>query len=120
MGGEPGVPLTCSAQMNAQTLPVRISERAAAELLALQAGGKLPEGYGLRLGTRGGAGCAGVSFVIGFDTEKEGDRAYALGPLAVYIARKDLMFLMGQAVDFIETDQERGFAFVDETELAQS
>ena len=44
--------------------PVILTPTAAAEARKIMQTKNIPEGYGLRVGVRGGHGCGGVSFII--------------------------------------------------------
>lgn len=92
--------------------PVQISEKARKEIKNIMANKNIPEGYGLRVGVKGG-GC-GVSFILGFDKEKEQDQSYTIDDIPVYIQKKEMMFLLGKEVDFYEGADARGFVFVDQ------
>ena len=91
--------------------PVTISHRAIEEIRAIMQTKNIPEGYGLRVGVRGG-GC-GVSLIIGFDKQKETDRAYTVSGIPVYMDKRHTMYLIGKEVDFYEGEDARGFVFVD-------
>jgi iron-sulfur cluster assembly protein len=93
-----------------KTLPVFITEAAKREISTIMDKKKIPDGYGLRLAVRG-AGCSGVSFVIGFDKSKEGDEIFCEDSIPVFIEKKHFMHLIGSKVDFIDTASERGFVF---------
>ena len=71
----------------------------------------IPDDYGLRVGIRG-AGCAGISYILGFDKQKEKDNAYSIEGIPVYIDKKDFMYLIGLEVSFYNGDDARGFTFV--------
>jgi iron-sulfur cluster assembly protein len=73
----------------------------------------IPTNYGLRIGIKG-AGCSGVSYLIGFDLKKEGDEEYLIEDTPVYIEKKHLMYLIGLKVDFVNDAEERGFIFVND------
>lgn len=92
--------------------PVTLSEKAVAEIRAIVQRKAIPEGYGLRVGVRGG-GC-GVSFILGFDRPKESDLTYSIQNITVCIAKKHLLFLAGKQVDFYEGEEGRGFVFVEQ------
>lgn len=99
-------------------IPVTLSDRAVEEIKAIMQRKAIPEGYGLRVGVRGG-GC-GVSFIIGFDKPKETDLVYQVHDIPVYVDKKHTLFLVGKRVDFIESEEGRGFTFLEEnTEAAQ-
>ena len=92
-------------------IPVQITPRALAEIKNTIATKNIPADYGLRLGASGG-GCAGTSFIIGFDHRKESDMVYIIADLPVYVEKKDILFLLGTVVDFYEGNEARGFTFV--------
>lgn len=71
----------------------------------------IPEGYGLRVGVKGG-GC-GVSFILGFDQQKENDHCYVVDEIPVFVKKQEMMFLIGKEVDFYDGADARGFVFVD-------
>lgn len=92
-------------------VPVNISERAIQEIKHTLAHKNIPGAYGLRIGVNGG-GCAGVSYILGFDLQKEEDAVYEIENIPVYIAKKDILFLFGMEIDFYEGSEARGFVFV--------
>lgn len=77
----------------------------------------IPEGYGLRIGIRGGSGCGGHQLILGFDKQKEGDMSYHQEGIPVYVDKKHMMYVFGKEVDFYEGADTRGFVFL-ETETA--
>lgn len=89
--------------------PVQISEKAALEIKKIMASKNIPDGYGLRVGVKGG-GC-GVSLLIGFDKKKESDMDYLIDNIPVYIDKKHTMYVIGKEVDFYEGADARGFVF---------
>ena len=91
--------------------PVVITEEAEKEIINILTNKNIPKGYGLRVGVKGGRGCAGVNYILGFDQEKEGDMAYYQSDIKILIKKKELMFLMGLQVDFYDGADERGFLF---------
>lgn len=93
------------------TLPVKVSERAEQELKAIYATKNIPQNYGVRIGIRGGGGCGGLSFILGFDQQKDTDDVFKLQGLEFYIEKKHLMYLIGVELDFEESAEERGFVF---------
>ncbi len=92
-------------------MPVTLSDRAVTEIKAIMQRKAIPQGYGLRVGVRGG-GC-GVSFIIVFDKPLESDLSYTIADIPVYIDKKHILFLTGKQVDFYEGEEGRGFTFVD-------
>jgi iron-sulfur cluster assembly protein len=91
--------------------PVTLSAEAVKEVKHIMAHKNIPEGYGLRIGVRG-AGCAGISYILGFDKRKEQDNAYELEGIPVFIEKKQLMYLIGLEVAFHDGEDARGFTFV--------
>lgn len=92
--------------------PVALSARAAEEVRKIMQSKNIPEGYGLRIGVKGG-GCGGVSLVIGFDKPKSTDLHYKIEGIEILIDKKHTMFVIGKEVDFYEGSDARGFMFVD-------
>lgn len=92
------------------SLPVTITPAALAEIKHIVERKNIPSEYGLRIGMKG-SGCAGTSFVIGFDKQKEQDQTFSLEGIDVYIEKKHVMYLFGVEVDFVENETERGFVF---------
>jgi iron-sulfur cluster assembly protein len=91
--------------------PVSISSIAAAEIKKMMTTKNVPEGYGLRVGVRGG-GC-GVQLMLGFDRAKDSDLTYDEGGIPVIMDKKHMMYLIGKQIDFYEGADARGFHFVD-------
>jgi iron-sulfur cluster assembly protein len=97
--------------MTATQNPVTISASAASEIRKMMATKNIPEGYGLRVGVRGG-GC-GVQLILGFDKPKETDKVYEEGGIQVMFEKRHMMYLIGKQVEFYEGADARGFHFVD-------
>lgn len=91
-------------------LPIKITGQAQKEIKFIFDKKGIPSGYGVRIGVRG-AGCSGVSYVLGFDEPDQGDEKYEVDGIAVLIAKKDLMYLLGITLDFVEDSEIRGFVF---------
>ncbi|WKN33197.1 iron-sulfur cluster assembly accessory protein [Porifericola rhodea] len=100
-------------------IPVKVSDRALEEIKKTIAHKNIPAEYGLRIGVNGG-GCAGVSYVLGFDKKGQGDSEFTLDNVPVYIAKKDTIFLLGMEVDFYEGNDARGFTFIKSDEKQKS
>ena len=90
-------------------IPITITERAAIEIKKTIQTKNIPEGYGLRVGVKGG-GC-GVSPLLGFDKQKEDDEVYTIQGIPVYINKKQTLFIVGKEIDFYEGADDRGFLF---------
>ena len=95
--------------------PISLTHRAVEEVLKIMHTKNIPEGYGLRLGVRGGGGCGGTSLIIGFDKQKPTDLTYLVEEVTVHVDKKHIMYLIGKEVDFYEGADAKGFMFVDAT-----
>jgi len=65
-------------------IPIKISESALKEIKQILENKNVPANYGLRVGVKGG-GCSGMSFMLGFDKEKEGDDHFEIEGINVFI-----------------------------------
>jgi iron-sulfur cluster assembly protein len=65
---------------------------------------------GLRLGIKGG-GCSGLSYLIEFDTEKEGDTVLEHDGFKVFLDRKSTIYLAGVTLDYKGGLQGKGLVF---------
>ncbi len=92
-------------------IPVTFSKEALQEIKATIAAKNIPSDYGVRVGVKGG-GCAGVSYILGFDKKNENDLTFEVQGIRVYVEKKDVMHLIGMEVDFYEGNNARGFTFV--------
>jgi iron-sulfur cluster assembly protein len=72
----------------------------------------IPQGYRLRVGVRGGGGCGGATFVLGFDTKKESDLEYRFNGIPVVIDKRHTLYLIGKEVDYVSNGDAQGFTFV--------
>lgn len=91
--------------------PIELTEKAVEEVKAIMQNKNIPKGYGLRIGMKGG-GCGGMSFVLGFDKQKENDLAYEVEGIPVFVEKRHTMYLVGMKVDFYEGTDARGFMFI--------
>lgn len=89
-------------------IPFELSNNALGELKSIVDSGRIPENYFVRITVKGG-GCAGVAHSIGFDEKREGDKTFEIENLLFLINRRDFMHVVGLKVDFIDSDEERGF-----------
>lgn len=95
-----------------QLQPVKLSLRAAQEVKKIMQTKNIPEGYGLRIGVRGGHGCGGAQLIIGFDKQKDSDLVYNVNDIPIYVDKKHTMYVIGKEVDWVENETERGFTFL--------
>ena len=90
--------------------PIALTPQAAQEIKQIFDQKKIPEGYLLRVGIKGG-GCGAPGFVIGFDTPKEHDVQFHLEQIDLLIDKKHFMYLLDIELDFEDRHDERGFIF---------
>ena len=90
--------------------PLKLTEGAIKQLTKIMETEKLTEEHGLRVGVKGG-GCAGFSYILGFDTFNEGDDLYIINGLSVYMNRAHAIYLVGMEIDFQDGLSNRGFTF---------
>ena len=70
----------------------------------------IPDGYGLRIATKG-MGC-GVGFKLGFDRKKDTDDEYYVDGVQVLVRKSEMMFLVGKKIEFYNESAARCFVFV--------
>lgn len=98
--------------MSAATLtaPISLTEGAKKEIKKLISQQELNSDFGLRVGVEGG-GCAGMSYILGFDQQKEGDTEYSIDDIRLFMNKAHGLYLAGMEVDFQEGLNSRGFVF---------
>ena len=65
---------------------------------------------GLRLGIKGG-GCSGLSYILDFTKEEEGDTILNFDGFNVFLDRKSTIYLAGIRLDHQDGLSGRGFVF---------
>ncbi|MEZ5014072.1 MAG: iron-sulfur cluster assembly accessory protein [Chitinophagales bacterium] len=90
--------------------PIKLTDGAIQEIKRIVTDKQIPEEYGLRVGVKGG-GCSGLSYILGFDLQKESDQVYQLGDVTILMERSHGMYLAGMEIDFVEGLNNRGFTF---------
>lgn len=78
----------------------------------------IPQGYCLRIGTKG-AGCAGVSYLLGFDKPANDDKTFEVNDLSILISKKHMLYVAGLVLDFHEDVDARGFMFSNTSDTAE-
>ena len=68
------------------------------------------ENIGLRLGIKGG-GCSGLSYILEFTSEREGDTVLDHKEFKVFLDRKSTIYLSGIRLDHQSGLAGRGFVF---------
>jgi iron-sulfur cluster assembly protein len=87
--------------------PIRITATARMAIEETLTANKIPDTYGLRVGMKGG-GCGGT-FLLGFDTATPHDERYVIDGILVFIDKRQLMYVIGNEVDYEETEGGTGF-----------
>lgn len=90
--------------------PVRLTERAVAEIQRIVANKQIPTDYGLRVGVKGG-GCSGMSYILGFDQRRAHDLVFEADGVTIYMDKRQGLYLMGARVDYHDGLDARGFVF---------
>ncbi len=93
-----------------QESPIQISPNAAREIRKIINKKNIPDGYGLRVGVKGG-GCSGMSYVLGFDKEREKDQVFNIDGITVYMDKRHGLYLMGTTINYHDGLDARGFTF---------
>jgi iron-sulfur cluster assembly protein len=91
--------------------PIEITPKAVAEIQNIMSTKGIPKEYALRIGVKGGGGCGGASYFLGFDKKKENDEVYTIEGIEVLLEKRQLMYLLDLKLDFEERETERGFMF---------
>jgi iron-sulfur cluster assembly protein len=100
-------------------IPVTITDRAINEIRTIMLTKNIPPEYGLRVGIRG-SGCGGAALMIGFDKKKDADMAYTIADIPVYVDKRHTLYVIGKIIDFHESEEARGFMFVDQPDNAKT
>ena len=87
-----------------------MTDRAAAEIRKIMATKEIPEGFTLRVGVRGG-GCSGMSYILGFDRQRDKDLEFEVDGIAVVMDKRHGLYLMGITLDYQDGLDARGFTF---------
>lgn len=90
--------------------PIQITDTAANEFKRLMEEKNVPADHGLRVGVKGG-GCAGFSYILGFDVAKPEDEQFEINGLTVFVNKGQLLYLHGVELDYKTGLDARGFAF---------
>lgn len=88
---------------------VNATEAAVAELKRLLEN-ESAEVTGVRMAVKGG-GCSGLSYVLDFDRERDGDNVVEMGGVTFYMDRKSTIYLKGIVLDYKEGLKGKGFVF---------
>jgi iron-sulfur cluster assembly protein len=90
--------------------PVKFSTGAMEEIRRITREPAFDSSQTLRIGVKGG-GCSGLSYVLGFDAEKEGDQEYFFEGIRFIMEKSHEMYLYGMEIDWQNGLNNRGFTF---------
>ncbi|MDX2189171.1 MAG: iron-sulfur cluster assembly accessory protein [Bacteroidota bacterium] len=91
-------------------LPFTISDIACDEIKKMMQIKGIDASFSLRLGIKG-SGCSGSGYLIGFDTKSGNDKQYDYNGIKIIIDKKQILYIAGVKIDFIEENNQRGFVF---------
>lgn len=86
---------------------IKLTERAKEEILKTLNSPQIPAEYALRVGLKGGA-CAGT-YILGLDKPSEYDELHLIDEVRVLIDKRQLMYLIGVEVDYVNNSETIGF-----------
>jgi iron-sulfur cluster assembly protein len=89
---------------------ISLTPGAAKEIKRLITAENAGEGKYLRIGVKGG-GCAGFSYIMEFDTKKDGDTLYDIDGINIIVDLTHELYLAGTEVDFQQGLNSRGFIY---------
>ena len=90
--------------------PVRLTERAARQVVRIKENENLDENLYLRVAVEGG-GCSGLSYKLGFDIKTGEDEVVKSQGLEIIVDPKHMMYLNGITIDYPDGLDARGFTF---------
>ena len=91
-------------------IPIEITSQAFDEIVDIYTHKNIPSNYCLRIGSKG-SGCSGVTHYLGFDEQYPDDLLFNYESINVVIKKKDFMHLIGVKLDFINSEEKKGFVF---------
>jgi iron-sulfur cluster assembly protein len=96
---------------NVQQQEIIITDKASEEVKRIISENKIPDGYGLRVGVKGG-GCSGFTYTLGFDAApRDADTVVELNGVKLFVDGKSLFYLSGTELDFTDGLNGKGFVF---------
>jgi len=90
--------------------PITLTAGAIREINQLTAQEGFDTTQKLRVGVKAG-GCSGLSYVLGFDHQKENDQEFEVNGIACIMDKSHEMYLYGMQVDWQDGLNNRGFTF---------
>lgn len=96
------------------SLVLRFTPTARETILRMRKELNVPEDYFVRVGVNGlaaGCGIGNMSYILGFDAQKEGDRKYEIEGIPVVMDVRHSLHLLGMEIDYVEEEGKSGFMF---------
>lgn len=90
--------------------PVTFTDSAVKELKKIMAQEGFDRSKHLRIGVKGG-GCSGLSYVLGFDEQKENDEMFETSDFNFIMSKSHGIYLAGMQIDWQNDLNARGFTF---------
>ena len=90
--------------------PVNLTDGAVKQLNKIIEDNNIPANHGLRIGVKGG-GCAGFSYILGFDVKQDSDQEFMSNGIKVFMNKAHGIYLLGMEIDFLDGLNNRGFSF---------
>lgn len=88
-----------------------ITDKAVTEIKKIMDENKVPLGFGLRIGVKGG-GCSGLTYTLGFDpSTRDGDTVVENSGVKLFVDGKSLFYLAGTQLDYSNGLNGKGFIF---------
>jgi iron-sulfur cluster assembly protein len=90
--------------------PVSFTQGAVLEIKRLMQEPGFDASQQLRVGVKGG-GCSGMTYVLGFDSQKPNDRIYQFDEMSFLMEPAHELYLLGMEIDWQGGLNSRGFTF---------
>ena len=90
--------------------PVKFTASAVEEIRRIIQDPSFNPSQTLKVGVKGG-GCSGLSYVLGFDAQKETDHEYSFEGIHFIMEKPHEMYLYGMEIDWQNGLNNRGFTF---------
>ena len=90
--------------------PVTLTAGAITEIRKLMSKEGFDSTQKLRVGVKGG-GCSGMTYILGFDHQKENDQEFIIDGINCIMDKAHEMYLYGMHIDWQDGLNNRGFTF---------
>ncbi|GAC1422424.1 MAG: iron-sulfur cluster assembly accessory protein [Flavisolibacter sp.] len=97
--------------METQTVsPIKFTPGAVQEIIRLMQDPALDPSKKLKVGVKGG-GCSGMTYILGFDYQKDGDDTYDFSGISFIMEKSHEIYLYSMEIDYQGGLNSRGFTF---------